>query len=304
MNIAIIGAGAMGCLLASYLCTEHHVTLIDHWQAQIEYIQKYGLRRERDRDVTSSHPSATTNALEVEACSVVIVMVKYHQTSWAAQQALHVLAPDGVCITLQNGIGGADILGQIIGFERVTQGVTSLGATLIDIGFVKHAGVGESVFAATHPSPYLSYLIQALNRVGLPAHRHDNLESLIWGKLIVNAGINALTAILRVHNGELNEHLGARQLVHAVVTEAVTVAAAQNVVLPYDDPVAHVLSVARATAENRSSTLQDVLRGSPSEIPTINGAIVRHAQMLGISTPYNALLVEIMSIIDSCKHRI
>lgn len=302
MKIAIIGAGAMGCLLASYLSTQHTVTLIDQWQVQIDHIRTNGLRRERNGDIVTTHPRASTNPQDAPESDVCIVMVKYHQTAWAADQAVQALASNGICVTLQNGIGGAEILSNTVGTQRVTQGVTSLGATLLGIGYVKHAGIGESVFAANHASPFIPQLIDAFNHAGLPARQYADLESLIWGKLIVNAGINALTAILRVRNGELDAHPGARQLVTAVVHEAVSVAQALHITLPYNDPVEHVLHVARATAANRSSTLQDVLRGSPSEIPTINGAIVHAANTVGISTPYNQVLTQLMHIIDDCDH--
>lgn len=302
MKIAIIGAGAMGCLLASYLDTQHTITLIDQWQAQIDHIRTHGLRRERDEHITTSHPHATTNPDDARDSDVVIVMVKYHQTAWAAEQATHALATNGLCITLQNGIGGAEILSNVLGAQRVSQGVTSLGATLLEIGYVKHAGLGESVFASNHPSPHLPQLVNAFNDAHLPARQLADIDSLIWGKLIVNAGINALTAILRVRNGELDTHHGARQLVTAVINEAVAVAQAHCINLPYDDPVAHVLQVARATAENRSSTLQDVLRGSPSEIATINGAVVNAGFEVGVATPVNQLLTQLMHIIDECDH--
>ena len=302
MKIAIIGAGAMGCLLASYLSTHHAVTLIDQWHAQIDHIRVHGLVRECDGIRQITHPTATTNPHDAIGADVAIVMVKYHQTRWAADQACIALAPSGLCITMQNGIGGAEILSHTLGHARVTQGVTSLGATLLEIGYVKHAGMGASMFVTHYPSPFLQQFIDALNNAGLPAQQHADLTSLIWGKLVVNAGINALTAILRVRNGELDAHPGARQLLTEVVNEAVMVAQAHHITLPYADPVAHVLSVARATATNRSSTLQDVLRGSPSEIPTINGAIVAAADVVGIATPYNRMLTQLMSIIDSSDH--
>lgn len=304
MKIAIIGAGAMGCLLASYLSTYNHVTLIDNWHAQIDHIRTNGLRRERDGVIHTSYPIATTHAGDAADSDIVIVMVKYHQTAWAASQAELALASDGICVTLQNGIGGAEILSEVLGAPRVTQGVTSLGATLVDIGYVKHAGMGTSIFANQPNAHTIQQLTDAFNQSGLPAQQHDNVDSMIWGKLIVNAGINALTAILRVRNGELDAHPGAKSLVTAIVHEAVAVATAHNVILPYDNPVAHVLAVAKATSTNRSSTLQDVLRGSPSEIATINGAIVRTAARYGITTPYNTILTELMATIDSCNHEI
>ncbi len=299
MRIAIVGAGAMGCLLASYLSPAHDVWLIDGWQTQVDTITMQGLTRERDGVLHHNTPHATTDARTAFPSHVAIVMVKYHQTGWAAAQVAQLLAADGICITLQNGIGGVDVLSAHLGADRTTQGVTSLGGTLLGPGQVRHAGMGDTVFAQDLPSPHLPALITAFNDVGLPAHFSPSIDSLIWGKLIVNVGINALTGLLRVSNGVLAEHAEARSLLTHCVHEAVMIAEAQGITLPYTDPVAHVLQVATATAQNRSSTLQDVLRGSPSEIPTINGAVVRTGTRLGIDTPYNRILLELMQVIDS-----
>jgi 2-dehydropantoate 2-reductase len=159
--------------------------------------------------------------------------------------------------------------------------------------------MGDTVFATTRAPAIIQQLITAFTKGGLPAHASENLDSLVWGKLIVNVGINALTGILRIPNGMVASHAGARALLTQAVNEAVAVAQALNVTLPYDDPVGHVLQVATATAANRSSTLQDVLRGSPSEIATINGAVVRYAHNCGISVPINHLLCDMMDIIDT-----
>ena len=298
MRIAIVGAGAMGCLLASYLSATHDVWLIDGWQTQIDTITAHGLTRERDGVLHHSTPRATNNAIEAAPCHVAIVMVKYHQTAWAATQVAQLLAADGICVTLQNGIGGIDVLREHLGAARATQGVTSLGGTLLGPGQVRHAGMGDTVFAQSHTSAYLAELVTACNESGLPAHFSADIDSLIWGKLVVNVGINALTGLLRVPNGVVASHIGARGLLGQCVAEAVAVATAQGIVLPYPDPLAHVLQVATATAHNRSSTLQDVLRGSPSEIPTINGAVVRAGARLGIATPYNQVLLELMQVVD------
>jgi 2-dehydropantoate 2-reductase len=299
VKIAIIGAGAMGCLLASYLAPHHEVWLVDGWQTQVDTINQQGLRRERDGLTTTCHPHATTDATAVEGADVALVLVKYHQTTWAAQQVVQALAPHGICVTLQNGIGGADVLAETLGDARVTRGVTSLGATLVGPGHVRHAGMGDTVFATTLAPAMIQQLSAAFTDGGLPAHASDNLDSLVWGKLVVNVGINALTGILRIPNGMVASHAGARALLTQAVNEAVAVAQALNITLPYDDPVAHVLQVATATAANRSSTLQDVLRGSPSEIATINGAVVRYAHTCGISVPINHLLCDMMDIVDT-----
>lgn len=299
MKIAIIGAGAMGCLLASYLSTQHETWLIDGWQTQVDTICAHGLTRERDGVRVQSQPHATMHAHDVRDADVALVLVKYHQTAWAAQQAQQALHSDGICITLQNGIGGAEVLATQLGDARVTRGVTSLGATLVAPGEVRHAGMGDTVFADTVAPQLITALRDAFVTCGLPAHTSSNLDTLVWGKLLVNVAINALTGILRVPNGIIASHPGAMAIARDAVTEAVIVARRMAVHLPYDDAVAHALAVAQATEANRSSTLQDVLRGSPSEIATINGAVVREAERFGIAVPVNRMLVDLMAIIDT-----
>jgi 2-dehydropantoate 2-reductase len=133
----------------------------------------------------------------------------------------------------------------------------------------------------------------------LPAELSDDLDTLVWRKLIVNVGINALTALLRVPNGALVTTEVARELLLQAVAEALAVAAARGIVLQQADPLAQVLDVARATGANRSSMLQDVLRGSPTEIATINGAIVHEGRRLGVPTPVNSLLTALVRALDA-----
>jgi 2-dehydropantoate 2-reductase len=109
----------------------------------------------------------------------------------------------------------------------------------------------------------------------------------VWGKLVINAAINPLTALLRVPNGVLLERPAAREMMKALACESARVAAAENVELPFADPVAAAEEVARKTAGNRSSMLQDILRGAPTEIDAICGAVVQAAQRHKIDTPAN-----------------
>jgi 2-dehydropantoate 2-reductase len=115
----------------------------------------------------------------------------------------------------------------------------------------------------------------------------ENAQSLVWGKLVVNAAINPLTALLRITNGELLERPSAREMMGRLALEAAQVAQAENIPLPFADPIAAAEDVARKTAANRSSMLQDVLRGAPTEIDAICGAVVRKAEKHMIDTPVN-----------------
>jgi 2-dehydropantoate 2-reductase len=135
-------------------------------------------------------------------------------------------------------------------------------------------------------------------QAGFEVHLSDDLDSLVWGKLIINVGINALTGILRVPNGQLVEIPAAGELMAQAVEEAVAVCQAKGITLPYDDPLGRVREVARATATNRASMLQDVLRSVPTEIGVINEAIVREGKRLGVPTPVNEFIVTTIRAIE------
>jgi 2-dehydropantoate 2-reductase len=316
MKIGIIGAGAMGSLLGFYLCEHAEVWLLDPWHAHVDAINHDGLTRELGGAAETRHLRATGHPAAIGPCDIVLVLVKSHQTAWAAEQAHTLLndqgpkakdaspsslalAPGSLVVTLQNGVGNRELLAEALGAERVGQGVTALGATLLGPGRVRHAGQGTTVFGTAPDADAMGQLANQFSACGLPAEISDNLDTLVWGKLLVNVGINALTALLRVPNGALADTPEVRELAAAAVAEAAAVARARGTQLPYDDSLGHVLAVARATGENRSSMLQDALRGSPTEIATINGAVVREGQRLGVPTPVNQLLAALVAALDA-----
>jgi len=299
MRVALIGAGALGGVIGFYLSAVTDVVLVDPWAEHVAAMTAHGLRCERDGVEAARPVRAVTDAALAGPVELALVLVKARQTPWAAEVARTVLLAGGVAYTLQNGLGNREILAAALGEGRVGQGVTSLGGTLLGPGRVRHAGMGPTLFGAAPDRAMAAALAELFTSAGLPAEVHDDVAGLVWGKLVVNAGINALTALLRAPNGALAETLPARELLAAAVREAAAVATAQGVSLPYADPVEHVLAVARATAANRSSTLQDVLRGAPTEIAAINGAVAREGARLGVPTPVNALLAGLIEALEA-----
>jgi 2-dehydropantoate 2-reductase len=133
-----------------------------------------------------------------------------------------------------------------------------------------------------------------LRAAGFEVKVVENAQSLLWGKLVINAAINPLTAILRVPNGELLQLPAARLLMAELAKEAAAVGLAHGASLPFEDPVAAVENVAQRTAANRSSMLQDVLRGAQTEVDAICGAIVRNGEEKGIPVPVNRAMVHML----------
>ena len=300
MQIAVVGAGAMGSLFGGNLSAVADVMLLDPWAEHVATMQRDGLRIvELDGSETIVPVTATTDPAAVPTVDLAIIFVKAHATRQASLWASRFLAPDGLALTLQNGVGNAETMAGVLGADRVVAGVTSHGATLLGPGHVRHAGKGPT-HIATRPeiAAKLSDVAAVFEQAGFEVHLSDDLESLVWGKLIINVGINGLTGILRVPNGQLVEIPAANELMAQAVAEAEAVCRAKGVTLPYDDPLGRVQGVARATATNRASMLQDVLRGVPTEIGVINEAIVREGKQVGVVTPVNEFISTMIRAIE------
>ncbi len=300
MNIGIVGIGALGSLIGFQLsgADADQVWMLGSWPDHIAAIQRHGLACEHNGNVAIRRVNITDTPAQIGACDIVLILVKANQTLRAAEQARTLCHSTTLVITLQNGVGNREILATTLGDERVVQGVTRLGATMLAPGRVRFAGIGPTFFAATDGQrTRLEDLIKRFQAAGLPSEPRTDVEQLVWSKLVVNAGINALTAVLRIPNGELVARPPARELVAALVREAAAVAAARGTSLS-GDPVEQTLAVAEATATNYSSTLQDVLRGQPTEISAINGAIVREGARLGIPTPCNRFINDLFGALD------
>jgi 2-dehydropantoate 2-reductase len=301
MKIAVIGAGAMGSLFGAYLTKAgESVTVVDIWPEHITAMRDQGIVLNEAAGDEVVRLDAALGSGGLEPVDLVILFVKAGATRPAATDAATILKPGGRMLTLQNGLGNAELIAEVIGAERVLVGTTAQGATMLGPGRVRHAGQGD-----THIGPlsggvdqFCHEVAATLSRAGLPTFVEADVRSLVWGKLVVNTGINAITAMLRLRNGQLVELPETKQLLELAVEEAVNVAKAAGIQLPYPDPVEKVMSVAIATKHNQSSMLQDILRGAPTEIAVINGAIVREGDRLGVATPVNQTLTLLVQSLE------
>lgn len=285
-RILIVGTGALATLFAARLSqVGSRVTMLGTWKGGIEAIRANGVSL---IDLTGNehrfHVQVIDQPREGTGTDYALVLVKAWQTERAAQQLQECLAPNGLAVTLQNGLGNREALVQSLGDQHVAAGITTTGATLLGPGRVQAGGEG-TISIERHPA--LGPLRDALQAAKFNVQIVEDAQSLLWGKLVINCAINPLTALLRLKNGELLERPSARELMGVLAQEAAQVAKAEHISLPFDDPIAAAEDVARKTSTNRSSMLQDVLRGAPTEIDAICGAVVKIARKHEISTPAN-----------------
>lgn len=291
-DILIVGTGAMALLFAGRLAAAGvKVSMLGTWKEGINAIRKYGVRIINAAEENSYPVDVTADIREIKKPLFALVLVKSWQTKRAAGQLKEVMHPDSVALTLQNGLGNLAVLNDLLGEKRTAQGVTTYGATLLEPGLVRQGGEGV-ITLGIHPR--LSPLKVCLREAGFSIHETTDLSSLVWSKLIINAAINPLTALLGVMNGELLESRAAKKIMSSAAEEVASVASTKGIKLIFKDPTLAAEEVASATSGNISSMLQDIKRESPTEIDAICGEIVREGKRLNIPTPVNNLLFQLV----------
>jgi 2-dehydropantoate 2-reductase len=302
MKIAVVGAGAMGSLFGALLAEAgNDVWLYDINAEHIAAVKNTGLTVEREGKVRKVKIGATTRADEIGRVKLVIIFVKSTQTKPAAETALNLLQKDAMVMSLQNGMGNAEIIADVIEPDRILAGTTSYGATMLGPGTIRHAGSGPTTIGGwiqtAQSLKRARQFAELFTRAGIETEALADVQSVVWDKLLVNIGINAVTALTGIRNGQILDLEATRQLSRAAVEEAAAVARASGVDVR-KNMVEHVFNIAGATGTNRSSMGQDVDHRRQTEIGAINGFIVRRALKLGLKAPVNQTLTALIETLQ------
>lgn len=299
MRVVVFGAGAMGSLVGGLLSQHHDVTLVGR-KAHIEAVRAHGLAIIGATQLVA-RPKVALTAGEAATPELLILTVKAYDTARALRDAKPLLGPRTAVLSLQNGLGNLEAVTAAVGEALALGGVTTHGVTFVEPGHVHHAGVGYTRIGAASPAsaPLAAEVAAALTAAGMPAEPVEDVGAELWAKVIVNAGINPLTAITGLPNGEVLAQPGLKALMEATVREAEGVARAAGVRLPEGDLVERARLVSRLTAQNKSSMLQDIERGRRTEVDSICGAIVATARAHGTDAPLNAALLALVRGIES-----
>jgi 2-dehydropantoate 2-reductase len=302
MKIVIVGPGAIGSLFAAFLSkSKEEIWLLDKNKDRAAKINQTGISLEGESGSWQIKVKASASCAEIGPADLVILCVKSFNTKQALEQIRPLLHQDTKILTLQNGIGNLEIISELAGPERVLAGVTNEGATLIETGKIRHAGRGETIIGSVDGKTpvQLRSIREIFNTAGFDCKMSRDIKGLLWSKLIINVGINALSSLTRLPNGKLVEYEGTRRILRDAVTEATRVAKRKRIKLIFDDPLAKVEAVCEGTQGNFSSMLQDVLKKRRTEVDFINGVIVRLGQELGIDVPANRFLLDLVKTIES-----
>lgn len=306
-RVLVAGAGALGSVFGGFLrLADHDVTLLGRG-THIEAIRAHGLRidglwgEHRAGDFgLAADPAEARGPFDA-----ILLTVKSYDTATMAAAVAPLLAADGVAISLQNGLGNAEAMAAHVGSARALAGRVIFGAELLAPGQVRVTVYADPVLiGAWEPAcpsrltERARYWVAQLAAAGIPAEYCDDIGAALWGKVLYNAALNPLGALLGVPYGVLGEQAHTRAIMDAAIDEAFAVAGAEGVQLPWASAAEYRAvfygRLLPSTADHRSSMLQDLERGWATEIDAINGQVWARGAAHGIVTPVNEMLTRLV----------
>jgi 2-dehydropantoate 2-reductase len=299
-RVAIVGAGAMGCLFAARMAEQGvAVTLIDVDQARLDTLRLDGVTLIDDAGSRTLAVRASLAERVTEPVDLLLLFTKGTHSAAAIRSVAHLAASRPIALTLQNGIGNADLLAATFGADRVLMGTAHVPADLIGAASVRTHGFGNLELGGFTAEAQGHSLAAAslLQSAGFETHIADDINASVWQKIAFNAALNAIAMICQVPNAGMDNEFG-RRLAAKVVAETVSVAAARSIRIDGQRIVDTIHAALRAHAFHKASMLQDRELGRPTEIETINGAIAREGSRLGIPTPVCDTLADLVRIIE------
>jgi 2-dehydropantoate 2-reductase len=302
----------MGCLLAGKLALSgQEVVLLDHQVRRAELVDKEGLTIEGMKGLSRVKVPVTVDARSLSEVEMILVCVKAYDSRTVAR-TIQQVNQEATCLTLQNGLGNMEQLGEYLPRKNILGGITSHGATFLGPGHVRHAGEGDTFIGCGYPKAgtldeqnrRLETARQMLTRAGFTTQIVPRIENLIWSKLLVNVGINALTAVTRLRNGELLEYPGTVSILEEAVEEAIQVGRHKGIEFIFKEPLAQVKKVCQMTSANISSMLQDVFNKKRTEVDFINGVIMEEGSRARLPTPVNTFLTRLVKTLEASYDRV
>jgi 2-dehydropantoate 2-reductase len=301
-RIAVVGAGAVGCYFGGMLARAGApVTLIGR-APRVEAINRDGLFIDSINFKERVSISASTEIKAARDAQIVLFSVKTVDTEGAAELLAPYLAPETIVVSLQNGVDNTERMDFAAGIEAIPA-VVYIAVAMNGLGRVKHLGRGDLVIGKPSPNhgaseSELAQVADTFARAGVPCRISENITVELWKKLMMNCAYNAISALSRTKYGRLAEDQGTIELMKAVAIEAVAVGSAAGVQLSAEPIITEVLKLGSAMPEAVSSTAQDIARGKPTEIDSLNGFVVRKGAELGVPTPVNQTLFRLVKLLE------
>ena len=300
-TVAVVGAGAVGCYFGGMLARAGApVTLIGR-APLVEAVEREGLFIDSVHFKEHVRVSATTQIEAARQARLVLFSVKTVDTEATAKLLAAHLAPETIVVSLQNGVDNEERIRASSGIQAISA-VVYVAAEMAGAGRVKHSGRGDLIVGHCLPADNLDQLRKVADifvRAGVPCRISDSIAADLWEKLIMNCSYNAISALLRMRYGRIARDPGCVEVIKQVVREAVAVGGAVGVPLSLEKMTGAAVRLgSELVPQALSSTAQDIARGKPTEIDSLNGYLVRKGAQLGVSTPANQTLHSLVKLLE------
>jgi 2-dehydropantoate 2-reductase len=320
MRAAIYGAGSLGTILGAYITKNGgQIDLVNRNKAHVAALQQNGAKVvgtvEFTQPVTAYTPDQMSGTYDI-----LFLMTKQQQNAEVVTFLKDYLAPDGVIVTLQNGLPELQIA-EIVGEDRVLGCTVAWGATMQEPGVCELTSAPDSLTFSLGaispiPNPHLAEVKALLEKMG-PVDLENNFVGVRWSKLLINAAFSGMSAVLGCTFGEAAGDKASRKYVQALIKECIDVCAQGGIriepvqgkdivkLLDYKGPLKKALSffiipiAIRKHARLKASMLQDLEKGKKTEVDAINGAVCAYGRKVGCPTPCNDTVVDIIHRIEA-----
>lgn len=306
MKIGIVGSGAMGSLFGVRLIEAGaDIVLVDTDLPHIQAMQENGLSFDDLGETRKIPVKATSNHAEAGLVDLIVFFVKHPDTHKAIRDAIPMIGDNTYVWTPQNGIGNVELIAEIVPESRIAKGLTSSTSVVTAPGCIinNFQGTTETFIWPVDGGKHapLEEMAQLMTKAGLPTYLASDIDYRIWRKLCVNTTLTALTAAINTAIGPIGESEAGQRLMRAIVKEVVAVANAKDIPLQFDDAFGYVEELRQKAFFHIGSTTMDMGAKRPTEIEAMNGAVAREGERLGVPTPVNATVAEIVRILEATR---
>jgi 2-dehydropantoate 2-reductase len=303
----VVGTGALGSVFGGLLRNQGlSVTFIGKGE-HFEKVRKDGIVIDGiwgEFHITSPDAYYDSDTCRIkDQFDVALICVKSQDTGEATEIAKSLLKPDGICISIQNGLGNVEKIAEVVGGKRTVGGRVIFGVEINKPGVATVSVYADKVLLGEPFEPVNRVIMEKtkldLNNSGIPTDITDNILGSLWAKSLYNCALNPLSAILNVSYGELAEDENTQKLMKEIIREIYEVAKAKKINMLKADAEAYIEhffnSLIPPTREHHSSMYQDLRAGRKTEIEAMNKIIVRYAEEFNISVPVNRFVSQLIN---------
>lgn len=304
MKITVLGAGAMGLLFGGMLSKRNEVCIYCHRKEKIEEIKKNGVViQEKNGTELKFYPQAALSGEESsDKQDVVFLFTKSLVSRDVLEQNRSLFDSDTLLVTLQNGSGHEEILGEFVEKSRIILGTTRHNSVLMGNTSVLHGGSGNTVIGSVHGiGIHVKALADEMTACGIKTEISDDIRHLIWDKLFVNTSVSVVSGILQVAQGYLIDNPYAWSLVERLVAEAVAAARAEGEIFDQKEVLGRIHSLIDGARQGYPSIYADLRDGRKTEVEAISGAVVRSGHKNGVSVPSHEMAVALIHAMEDRK---